>query len=285
MTSKVIHMTVKTKQLFSQSSLRVMSYNIHLKDCECAEETDEQCLWSYRKNRVASIIRFHHMDLIGLQEATKDQIMDLINILPEYDWVGVGLNDGKDKGPIDAILYSNERFELLESSYFYLSPTPSIISKGWKAKFIRGVTWAKFKDLNTNQVFFIFNTHFDYHSKLARNKSAQLLREKINEIALNYPFIITGDFNLFPTLGGHETYKILTRDNMLVDAHFKSSFPHHGPTGSWSGFKEAGQPGIKPDYIFVNKKANVLSHGILADTFDGNFPSDHLPVVSEIDIK
>ena len=260
-----------------------MSYNIHLKDCETTD--NEECFWSYRKDRVASVIRFHNMDLIGLQEPTKDQIEDLVNLLPEYRWLGIGLTDGEKKGPIDAILFLKERFELVDHGHFYLSPTPSIISKGWNAKFIRGVTWAKFKDLNTNQFFFFFNTHFDYHSKLARNKSAQLLREKISEISSNNSFILTGDFNIFPTLGGEETYKILTRDNLLVDAHFKSMFPHHGPTGSWSGYKEAGQPGVKPDYIFVSKKSSVHSHGILSDTFDGKFPSDHMPVVSEIEIN
>jgi len=262
--------------------IRVMSFNIHFKDCE--EQKPKECLWKYRKEKVASMIHFHHMDLIGLQEPTKDQLNDLINLLPEYDWYGIGLNDGKDKGPIDAILFLKDRFEIIDTSHFYLSPTPEVLSKGWKSKYVRGVTWVKLKDLKTDRIFYFFNTHFDYHSILARNKSAQLLREKVMQVSQNNPFIITGDFNIFPKLGGEETYKILTRDNLLIDAQFKTEFPHHGPTGSWSGFKEAGQPGVKPDYIFVNKKINVRSHGILADTFDGKFPSDHMPVVSEIEV-
>lgn len=272
------------KTAVQENIIRVMSFNIHLKDLDEKKQPVE-CSWKCRKEFVASMIRFHHMDLIGLQEPTKDQLNDLIHFLPEYEWHGVSLEDGKDEGPTDAILFLKDRFELIESSHFYLSPTPEILSKGWKAKFIRGVTWAKLRDLKTNQIFYFFNTHFDYHSILARNKSAQLLREQVELISQNYPFIITGDFNIFPKMGGEETYKILTRDNFLIDAQFKTVFPHHGPTGSWSGFKEAGQPGIKPDYIFVNKKVNVMSHGILADTFDGKFPSDHMPVISEIEIN
>lgn len=272
---------VKTKDPL-EDIIRVMSYNIHLKDLERSKP--KECLWECRKEFVASMLRFHHMDLIGLQEPTKDQLKSLMKMLPEYDWRGICLNDGKNKGPIDAIVFLKARFKLLESSHFYLSPTPDTISLGWNAKYIRGVTWAKLKDLKTNQIFYFFNTHFDYHSMLARNKSAQLLREKVKQIAGNLPFIIAGDFNLFPKLGGDETYKILTKGKFLIDAQYKTVFPHHGPTGSWSGFKEAGQPGIKPDYIFVNKKIKVRSHGILADTFDGKFPSDHMPVVSEIEI-
>lgn len=265
-----------------ENFIRVMSFNIYYKDCE--DQKPQECLWEFRKEKVASMIRFHHMDLIGLQEPTVDQLNDLIDLLPEYEWVGIGLHDGKDSGPIDAILYLKDRFKKIENSHFYLSPTPEILSKGWEAKFIRGVTWAKFRDLKTNQSFYLFNTHFDYHSILARNNSARLLRDKVLEISKKSPFIITGDFNIFPNLGGEETYKLLTDDNFLIDAQYKAKFPHHGPTGSWSGFKEAGQPGVKPDYIFVNDRINVRSHGILADTFDGFFPSDHMPVVSEIEI-
>lgn len=284
---KKTHIKVKDKAIFKTAGfvkhpIRVMSFNVHFKDSE--DQSIQENLWQFRKEKVASMFRFHHMDLIGLQEPTKDQLNDIMSFLPEYEWYGIGLYDGKDLGPINAIVFLKERFKLIDSSYFYLSPTPEVISKGWDAKFTRGVTWAKFKDLKTNQIFYFFNTHFDYHSLMARNKGAQLLREKIQQIAQNDPFIIAGDFNLFPDLGGAETYKILTKDNLLFDAQFKAEFPHHGPTGSWSGFKEAGQPGIKPDYIFVNKKINVRFHGILADTFDGKFPSDHMPVISEIEI-
>ncbi len=267
-----------------EDSIRVMSFNIRWKGCEQKKEPIKNC-WHARRENVASMIRFHHMDLIGIQEPTKDQIDDLDELLSDYDWLGAGLDDGKNKGLIDAIFYLKNRFELLDSSYFYLSETPDIPSIGWKAKFIRGVTWAKFKDKKTKQEFYFFNTHFDYHSKLARNKSAELLKNKIFEISKSKPFVVTGDFNIFPELGGEETYKILTRNNHLIDAHFKTMFPHHGPTGSWSGFKEPGQPGIKPDYIFVDGKIKVISHGILADTFDGNYPSDHLPVIAELDLK
>jgi endonuclease/exonuclease/phosphatase family metal-dependent hydrolase len=261
----------------SEDIIRVMSFNIHI-DCK---EDSGYCCWSKRKEYVASMIRFHHMDIIGLQEPTIEQLKDLKELAPEYAQHSSRLEKIK-KYQTDAILYLEERFELLDASYFFLSPTPEKCTKGWKSKFVRGVTWAKFKDKYTDQIFYFFNTHFDYHSSLARNNSAKLLKQKVKEICKNDPFIITGDFNIFPKLGGKTTYKLLTEDNFFLDAQHKSLYPHHGPTGSWSGFKEAGQPGIKPDYIFVDKKISVKSHGILADTFDGKFPSDHMPVVSEI---
>ncbi|MBI5345854.1 MAG: endonuclease/exonuclease/phosphatase family protein [Chlamydiae bacterium] len=254
-----------------------MSFNICLDAQNCCENA-----WAHRKGYVASIIRFHNADIVGLQEPCSHQIQDLEELLNEYDWYGIGLENGKDKGLFDPILFRKDKFEVLEKGYFFLSEDPNEPMKSWDSKFVRGVTWIKFKDLKSQNVFYFFNTHFDYHSQKARNESATLLKNKILEICKNHSYIVTGDFNIFPELGGEETYNILTSDKSLIDAQFKTIFPHHGPTGSWSGFKEAGQPGIKPDYIFVNSKIEVISHGILTDTFDGKFPSDHLPVIAEL---
>ena len=274
----------KSAMLESEENMRIMSFNIRLKDLEEKEHS-----WEMRKDIVASMIRFHRMDIIGIQEPLKEQIDELQELLIEYSWYGVGLEDGKKKGAFDAIYYRKSRFDVLDKGYFYLSETPDIPSKGWEAKFERGVSFVKFIDKKTNKIFYFFNTHFDYHSQEARQNSAKLLRKKILEIATTFPFIVTGDFNIFPKLDGKNTYKLLTSKNkkvgrVLFDAQYRALFPHHGPTGTWSGFKEAGQPGIKPDYIFVDQKVTVISHGVLADTFDGNFPSDHLPVIAEIRI-
>jgi len=266
--------------------MRIMSFNIRW-----AEETSEdaQTTWDNRKKNVASMIRFHHMDIVGLQEPWISQVHDLELLLPEFAWYGIGIEDGQYKGPINAIFYRTSTFKLLDKGFFFLSNTPNEPSLGWDAKYPRGVSWIKLELKKDKKIFYFFNTHFDYHGQTARDESAYLLRDEIGKIALDKPFIVTGDFNLFPNLGGKETYRILTqiteKGHPLVDAQRKTLFPHHGPTGTWSGFKEPGQPGIKPDYIFVSENTTVISHGILSDTFDGQFPSDHLPVVAEIEIN
>lgn len=258
-------------------SLRVMSFNVRWD-----EKKEEVPKWSIRKLQVASMIRFHRVDVVGLQESLFSQLIDLQQILSDYEYFGHKYHQTDLDNPI---LFRRGRFCKLQGSYFYLSPTPDVPSRGWNAKFLRSVTWLKLKDKKTQKTFFIFNTHFDYHSFIARNQSAILLKKKIAAITEGFPFLVTGDFNLFPELGGEDTYRILTNqrsERPLLDAQSVAKFPHHGPTGTWSGFKEAGQPGIKPDYIFVDNHTKVLSHGILADSFDGCYPSDHLPVVADI---
>ncbi len=266
--------------------MKVMSYNVHLK--EDSDLKGKEYSWDYRKVNIAKIIQSRDIDIIGFQEPFLKQVMDLDMLLNDYSWYGVGLEDGKEKGPYNAIFYKHSRFRLLQESSFYLSSTPAIPSKGWDGKFPRGVSFVKLEDKKLNRVFYVFNTHFDYHGQIARDESAYLLKEKIFEISKKHPFILTGDFNLFPDLGGKQTYFILTKkdgDMVLFDALHKTLFPHLGPTGTWSGYKEAGQPGIKPDCIFVSKDITVISHAILSDTFEGNFPSDHLPVLAELEFS
>jgi endonuclease/exonuclease/phosphatase family metal-dependent hydrolase len=150
--------------------LRVMTFNIRYD-----EPRDKENAWPNRKELVASMIRFHHADLVGLQEALKRQLDDLEKLLPEYAWVGVGRGDGKTEGEYSAILYRKIRFTYLASSTFWLSETPDVASMGWDAAYPRIVTWVKLKDNRTSKTFFHFNTHFDNRGVLAREESSKLL--------------------------------------------------------------------------------------------------------------
>jgi endonuclease/exonuclease/phosphatase family metal-dependent hydrolase len=68
----------------------------------------------------------------------------------------------------------------MNSQTFWLSEQPIAGSKSWDAAITRIVTWAKFKDLKTKKVFFVFNTHFDHRGTVARRESANLLLKKID---------------------------------------------------------------------------------------------------------
>ena len=105
------------------------------------------------------MILFHKAYIAGLQEALKDQVDDLTELLPEYNWFGVGRDDGKEAGEFMAVFYRKDRFDVLEQSTFWLSETPESPTKGWDAMCYRVVTWGKFKDKITGKTFYLFNTH------------------------------------------------------------------------------------------------------------------------------
>jgi endonuclease/exonuclease/phosphatase family metal-dependent hydrolase len=272
------------KDSAAQVPLRVMSFNIRLNT-----PADSANAWPHRQEMVASMMRFHRADLAGVQEALQDQMDDLTNLLPEFGWMGVARDDGKEAGEYSAIFYLKERFAILEQNTFWLSETPETPgSMGWDAACVRIVTWAKYKDKKTGKAFYHFNTHFDHIGEKARQESAKLLLQKIGETAKGEPAIITGDFN---ATEDSPVYKILaagsTGDSianaptLLRDARDISSQPHHGPDWTFHGFETVvDRPRI--DYIFVSKNVQVGQHGVLSDRWNGRYPSDHLPVLAEV---
>lgn len=261
--------------------LRIMTFNIRLNTPD-----DGPNQWSYRKDMAASMIRFHDADIAGLQEALKDQVDDLAARLPEYGWFGVGRDDGREAGEYMAVFYRSDRVQVLEQSTFWLSETPDSVSKGWDAACFRVVTWGRFEDKRTGKVFYLFNTHFDHIGETARRESVKLLLKRVVLTAGPDPVIVTGDFNSPP---GSEPYQVITQGLPggeaagLIDTKNVARFPHHGPEATFRGFSPAESPDDKPiDHIFIKNRVRVVFHGTLSDTFDGKFPSDHMPVLAEV---
>ena len=258
--------------------LKVMTFNVRINLV-----SDGDNAWPNRKEMAASMIRFYEPDIFGVQEALEGQVNDLSVRLPEYAWIGVGRDDGKQAGEYMAIFYSKSRFKLLQEDTFWLNEHPQSTGLGWDAAYIRVVTWAQFQDLQTGATFFHFNTHFDNRGELARMESAMLLLSRIQAIAGSSPVIVTGDFNTPPD---SEPYRILTGSDLLSDAKVKSQSPHHGPSRTFNKFNlETLKTTEAPiDYIFVSDKIDVLKHGTLSDTIDGFFPSDHMPVIANLNL-
>lgn len=263
---------------FTTDTLTVMSFNIRFDNPD-----DGINAWPNRKDHVADMIGNRYpSDIIGLQEALKHQIDELQDRLPGYSWIGVGRDDGKERGEFSPIFYRTGRFELIETDTFWLSETPDVPgSKSWDAAITRVVTWAKLKDLNSGQELLIYNTHFDHIGEQARLESAKIIRERILETE-ELPLILTGDFNVSES---SDVYSVLADTPGLQDARYASQSGHQGPTASFSDWEVLREPETRIDYIFVNDRVRVLNHQIADDQYDGRYPSDHLPVVAEVLIQ
>lgn len=256
--------------------ITVMSYNIRLDT-----SADGINAWPYRKDAVAQMIGpKYDGDIIGLQEVLKRQLDDIQARLPDYAWVGVGRDDGRDRGEYSPIFYRTDRFRLLATNTFWLSETPELPgSRSWDAAITRVVTWARFEDLSSGGQLMFFNTHFDHRGEQARVESSQLLLNRLVGIAGGTPFILTGDLNVQES---EQAYKVLADSNLLDDARYVSETGHQGPTASFNDWETLRPAESRIDYIFVGSGIRVLNHRILDDRYDGRFPSDHLPVVSDI---
>ena len=157
---------------------------------------------------------------------------------------------------------------------------------GWDAAFPRVVTWGRLIDKRSNKEFYVFNTHFDHIGEEARVNSSKLLKKKIIEIVHELPVILLGDFN---TQDSTSAYQILVdkenENHAMYDAQFISQTEHHGSHVTFNGFGKSIEPGNKIDFIFVTNDVDVLQHGVIDEMVDGRYPSDHMPVVAEIEIR
>jgi endonuclease/exonuclease/phosphatase family metal-dependent hydrolase len=235
--------------------------------------------WPHRRDAVRALIRYHEIDLMGTQEGLIDQIEDLA-AMPGLARVGVGRDDGQRGGEHAAIFFRTERFALLATGDFWLSPTPEVPSKGWDARCCKRLaSWARLSDRANGREFFAFSVHFDHEGVVARRESAQLMLRKMREIAGDAPALLLGDLNATPD---SEPVQLLLTG--LRDARSLSQTPPYGPVGTSNGFKRDAPLLDRIDYVLLTAHWRVLRYAALTDLVDGRFPSDHLPVVTRLSL-
>ena len=258
--------------MFSQ--VKLMTYNI-----KYANENDGENSWSYRKDWITSQIKFYEPDIFGVQEALQVQIDYFSEHMPNYKHIGVGRDDGMKKGEYSAIFYNSEKFKVLKNNTFWLNETPTKIKKGWDAALPRICTYGLFENKKTGEKFWYFNTHFDHVGVKARQESAKLIFEKITELnTQDYPVVLSGDFNLMP-----DTKSIQYLSEQMIDTKGAADLVF-GPEGTYNGFNFSEPVTRRIDYVFLSKNGfHVKKYAVLSDSKDLKYPSDHLPVIVELE--
>ncbi len=267
--------------------LRVMSFNIRY-----ATAGDGENRWDNRKKLVFDTIARHRLDVVGLQEALASQVDEAHKTLPQYAVVGVGRDDGKRGGEFAPILYLASRFDVAEQGTFWLSDTLEVPgSKSWGNALPRVCTWARLVDRKTGWGLYVYNVHLDHASQPSRERSAQLLAERIGKRGSPDPVVVVGDFNAGED---NPVMVFLTQRPPDIDVGnaqpavspglidtFRALHPTAGQVGTYHGFNGAVD-GDKIDYVLVQPEARVLEAAILRDNEQGRYPSDHYPVFARV---
>jgi endonuclease/exonuclease/phosphatase family metal-dependent hydrolase len=256
--------------------LKVATYNLRMDT-----PSDSANAWTYRKEAVKALIRYHDFDLVGTQEGFIHQLLDVCE-LPEYAYFGAGRDDGKDAGEHSAILYKKDKFIVVDSGNFWLSETPGVPGKGWDATCCNRIcSWAKFSERTSGAEFYFFNVHFDHQGVVARRESGKLMIRMIGEIVRNAPVIVTGDFNSTP-----ETEQIQALSAFLHDSRSATEQPPYGPEGTFNRRFSNPTGNNRIDYIFVSDAFRVRNYATLTDYREfPYYPSDHHPVAVELLFK
>lgn len=253
-----------------------MTYNLRYNNPHDGENR-----WDTRKENVAHLIQNYQPDVFGTQEGLNDQITWLDSALTDYAYVGVGRDDGKKKGEYCAVFYKKAKYNVIKQSTFWLSNTPEEVSVGWDAALERICTYLLLENKESKQRFYVFNVHFDHIGKIARLNSSKLIYSKITEHnPENYPCVLMGDLNLLP-----ETDPIQYLSKQLDDAKSLAGENISGPKGTFNGFKHSEAVTDRIDYIFISKEdGKVEEYTVIDDMVEGRYPSDHLPVLVEVEL-
>jgi endonuclease/exonuclease/phosphatase family metal-dependent hydrolase len=177
-----------------------------------------------------------------------------------------------------AVFYKTNRIEVLSTNHFWLSDTPEKPgSSTWGNKNRRMVTWLRLKDRRVGNEFYLFNTHLDHQVQLAREKSAALIRSRVEALKPELPVILTGDFNAGPE---NEIHALFVKDGFFTDSWSLNAEQRSKGLGSFNGFKAVPGESERIDWILL--RGAVVADVVEINTFsrDGHFPSDHCPAIA-----
>jgi len=254
--------------------IRVATYNVRGPNDRAPNS------WRDRLPRMVKTIRDNRFELIGTQETLSGPIKDLAGSLG-FSYFGVG-RDRHKGDEHNAVFYDPERFEVITEQTFWLSEEPEKAgSSSWDSACPRICTWGLLLDRRTGKRFVIANTHLDNRSAMARIQGVNVILTRLAPMIDKYPFILTGDFN--STADDMPARRVL---GVLRNARAVSETDHYGAGDeTFHDFHENRKERThrKPiDFIFVNSRVRVLSHGTINDFRNGLASSDHFPVTAEI---
>jgi endonuclease/exonuclease/phosphatase family metal-dependent hydrolase len=259
---------------FISDPIKIISYNIRNNN-----PNDGKDIWENRRETITDFIEKEAPDFLGLQEVNYPQIQYLNSNLINYNFIGVGRDDGKTRGEFSPIYFNESKYNLLLSNTFWLSKTPNDISVGWDAAMERICTYGLFEQKNDGSKVWVFNTHFDHIGNVAREKSVDLILSKIKDLTKDKDqIIITGDFNL-----SDDSVPIKKLQNFYNDVNIKmdnnSKF-----YGTFNNFKIDNNYNNRIDYIFYKNFELIKSSHLHVTTDQGRWASDHHPVIAILKI-
>lgn len=172
----------------SGAPLNVATFNIEYKN------KGQGAPWPERLGYVNELFRKYNFDVVGVQEPFRPEYDQLVETLGDT-WDSIfACTDLVKNNFSNSIFFRKERIEMLDNGVIWYTEVPGQV-RGFGGASSRNCIWAKFRDKTSGNIFFLFNSHFDFISNEAMITSARLLVSKVREIAAGYPAFCTGDYN------------------------------------------------------------------------------------------
>ncbi|KAK2752870.1 hypothetical protein FQN54_008023 [Arachnomyces sp. PD_36] len=286
----------------SDLPVRIITHNIRY----AADPPSEgEQPWTERKRPIVNELLYltrNQESFLCLQEVLHNQLTDVLSGLnpsdtaagEEWDYIGVGRDDGHQEGEYAPIFYRPATWELHDFQTVWLSETPNVPSKGWDAASIRIVTIGVFEHRETGKKVLALNTHLDDQGQQARLEGAKIILDQIADYLseedsnAETPYsavFLAGDFN---SEEDGAAYQTLTASNSTIADPQKIVPPEeqYGEKNTSTGFGDDDPSRI--DYILlgpsdtgaVEQTWTVEGYSVQPNQFeDGVYISDHRAVV------
>ena len=203
------------------------------------------------------------------------QLDDLRRDLSGYEGLGRARELGGG-GEFVPLLFLRNRFDADQWGVFWLSETPDVEgSMGWDADNPRISTWAVLRDRETSRAFLVINTHLDRWGTLAREASAELLVSRASRFA-GVPLLVIGDLNVTED----DTTFAALQAGLLRDSYRDLYEGPAPPTIHHYGERFGG----KIDFVLCDPNWRTLGAEIVTDRPLGRWPSDHYPVMADLEL-
>ena len=274
------------------SDIMLMSSNVRFASARSKSDNPDtgDRDWTNRRSAYYTMLNTLKPDIVGLQEAEQEQVVDIKNNCQGYSHVGYGRKSGKDitssfssfeqllgkkHGESTTILYRTDKFTKHSDGWFCHSNTPNVADSyfpGTEDEQPRISTWVVLTHKDTGKKFFYLNTHTCLYDE-PMQKEIKLIKDKVSELNTdNLPVILSGDWNLVENDSWMNpittTYLSARRTAPSTD----NSYTYHW----WESTNDKRQI----DHIYYAGLDCTKFHTV-NQKWDGLYISDHYPIYSK----
>lgn len=259
-----------------ENPVRIGSYNLRMQQLDKGEYA-----WEVRRPRLMKSIRENGFDIFGIQELTdfvQPQLREDLGDKYEFVFFSPYRQDGVGN-KAQGIAYDKERFELVESHFFWMADDPSVMtendwmmSKGKPHPFKRGGICATFLDRKSGRKLFFMNNHGILNKEL-NEKYAHVfvdIEKKYNP--KNLPSFFVGDFNARYEHPSHKVYREYWKDCTDLLPERPATF--NGFNSNPLEWNKA----VYIDYIYYRNIGTPVKYTVNQTLYDVLCASDHFPI-------
>jgi len=259
-------------------SLRVATFNVHYIWLGGEKGPWTPAGFEVRKDALDKAFKALDADIVAFQEmesfarggdGNTNLVRDWLRAQnPDYAWAATGRAEVFP--PTQPVMYRPDRLTVRDDGWFFFSETPDrLYARTFNGSWPAFCSWVRFED-TAGKVFTLVNVHFDFSSRMNRRLSAELVAERMADRARQEPVVLVGDIN---ALSGSYTLRQLQGMGLTFPSvpgatvHFNRGLHLFGAIdriGATQDVRFAGGP-----YVLQRR-------------FDGQWPSDHHPVVADL---